>query len=149
MPLCERTLKDKHVFLQSLFECLRLATRPEPSCKTQTHRMSAATTTTAAATPSTTAATATAAAPTTTAAATSAATAAAAEATAAAVATAAAAPTTAAAATAATARVYVSTPFYGQRFGTNLLGQNVFRENVVATLYEQDFPSPRENSMAL
>lgn len=64
--------------------------------------------------------------------------------------TAATAPTTAPTATAAAApRVYVQTPFYGQRFGTNLLWPNIFRENVVATLYEQDFPSSRENYVDL
>lgn len=57
--------------------------------------------------------------------------------------------TTAAAPTTAAARVYVPTPFYGQRFGTNLLWQNIFRENVVATLYEQEFPSSRENYVDL
>lgn len=91
-----------------------------PTTTTTTRRTAAAQPTTTAATPPTTAPTT---APTT---------------------TAAAAPTTSAA-----ARVYVQTPFYGQRFGTNLLWQNIFRENVVATLYEQDFPSSRENYVDL
>ena len=168
MSLGERTSKDQHVFLQSLFESVHLASRPESSCKTQTHRMAAAATTTAATaaatTPTaataaaTTAATATAAAsaPAATAAATTAATttAAAAPAATAAVAkttTTAAATTTATTTTAAAATttatpstgVYVSTSFFGQRFGTNLVWQDVLREIVVANCMSKICPPPK------
>ena len=68
---------------------------------------------------------------------------------AAAAASAAAATTTTATTATPSTGVYVSTSFYGQRFGTNLVGQDVLREIVVSTLYEQDLPSSTENFVAL